>query len=198
MAVTVVADYKLELTQSRLFGVCYIEFSPPLNQFDFHMGFALRNATHLRCALQAIITAVEAIHGCAFMQVPCVILATKNEEAYRLLTDPNCVTKWIKSNWPKSQSANRTLLQKAYNQLASLNKDVVTFVYIERELDDKAYVDLDQGRTVNGIDMDKVDKTRGQKYIEDEINKIRQNGVMAKKLIGSGAKCYRPTKKKVV
>ena len=190
MATTIMADWKLEETCGRIFGVCYIEFSPPYDKFDFAQGFTLTNPTSIRCALQSIIIAAEAIKGCAFLQdSSCIVLATKHDMVFKLLSEPSCVRKWINGTWPKTQRANKTLLTKAFETLESLDKSVVTFVSVERDPEDKAYVDLDEGRSTDGIDID----TNGKKteQIEAEMRDIRMRGVMAQKLFSTGAKCYR-------
>lgn len=195
MAVTIVADWKLERTCDRVFGVCYIEFSPPFDKFDFTQGFTLPNPTHQRCALQSVMTSIEAIRGCAFLRdSQCIILATKHKMVHKLLTDPVCIRNWSK---PNSHVSNKTLIRKAFEMLETLDKNIVTFVYVERDENDRAYIDLDEGRTNDGLDMEKMTaKGKTPEEIEEELRKTRMRGVMAQKLLGTGAKVYRVMKKK--
>lgn len=200
MATVIMADWILETTGGRLFGVCTIGFSPPYDKFDFTQGFTLPNPTHQRCALQSIITAMEAIRGCAFLkESPCIVLTTKHNALYHLLTDVNYARKWIANNtWPKNQVGNKALIRKAIGMIDELDKSRVTLVYVERDHSDKVFVDLDIGRTADGLDVDRM-AAAGSKpeEIERELTDIRMRGVMAEKLLRSGARSFRLPKKKI-
>jgi hypothetical protein len=81
--------------------------------------------------------------------------------------------------------------------VSDADKELVTFVCVDRDGKDPAYVDLDEGRNMDGLDVDKL-RADGKKpeEIEVELRNTRMRGVMAQRLIVTGAKSYRNLKKK--
>ncbi len=181
--VTVLADWKLEQTCDRLFGVCTVEFSPPYDAYDFQRGFVLPNPTHARCAVQAIVYALEAARDISFMrEAGEIIIATKHRRMHHCLTE--------------EKSHPGALFHKAQALLGEL-RDRVTLVYIPRDDGDESFVDLDKGRGEEGLDMDELSRQgNGAEQIDAELRKTRMRGVMAQRLIASGARTFRPLPKK--
>jgi hypothetical protein len=196
MAVTIIADWKLEEVGGKTFGVSYIHWSELHDDYDFEQGFALPDPTNIRVAAQSLILALQSVQGVVWLnpKEDTVILATKHKFLYEILTERMPV--WI-NKWPKSQQRIKMLAIKCYNLLEQL-KGFVTLVYIEREENDEAVVDLDENRTEEGFDMEGLTKKGATKEeMQRALEETRMRGVMAQKLLSSGARCYRPRKKTV-
>jgi hypothetical protein len=185
-ALIVITDWKIEETNGRIFGICMISFPPELKHLDATLGFKLPNPSSFRCALQSIIYAFE------------ILQSTNNYKPYSfvvIVTKHALVTNFINS---KSVKHTQGLYTKIHNHMSRFPADII---YVEREDGDEAYVNLDKGKTYDGIDMENIEKdefglNRTQEQIEEELRKIRMNGILFKKLVASGAKSYRNIKRK--
>lgn len=202
MSVILTADWKLETVAGRVYGVCTASWSPPFDRFDHERGFTLPNPTHLRVAAQSLAWSLEAVAGCCWLKrgVDSVVVATKHGGLHDLLMNPSKVAAWRADNrWPKTQLPNKALLRKCDELLHALNDggvDFVTLVYIEREQDDSAEIDLDENRTDEGFDIQSFMRRKAtQEEIEKAVQETSMNGVRASKLLASGARCYRSGKK---
>ena len=200
MSVIITTDYKLNQVAGQTYGMCRCNWSAPFDRYDFEKGFVLPNPSKARVAAQALIWALESIRGADFLnpKQDTVIVATKSKWLYELITLR--AGKAIASGrWPKSTVSIKTLATRCYTLIEMLNaekKDFITLVYIEPEEGDDAIVDLDENRTEDGFDMHGlVQKGTSQTEIDKAFQKTRMNGVAAEKLLGSGARCYRPGKK---
>lgn len=196
MAVVISTDAKLEQVAGRTYGMCRCSWSPPFEQYDFERGFVLPNPTKLRVAAQAVLWALESIQGANFLnpEQDTVIVATKNKWLHEILTSR--MAKCLRTGkWPDSIKPVKALATKAFNMMQE-RKDFITLVCIEAENEDESIVDLDENRTDKGFDMDAMTKKGATPdEITQALQKTRMNGVMAEKLLTSGARCYRPQKK---
>ena len=200
--VIVVSDWVLEQVANRTYGMCKCSWSPPHNQYDCERGFVLPTPTSMRVAAQALVLALESVEGATFIdrRTDDVVVATKHQILYSILAEAGKVDRWIATGrWPKTFNSVKTLVSMCYRRLQALNSvrpQFATLVYIEREEDDKAVVDLDENRTEQGFDMEAMTK-KGMKReeIEKSLQETRMRGVMADKLLASGARCYRPKAK---
>ena len=201
MAVVVTSDWKLEEVAGRTYGMCRASWSEPFDRFDYERGFALPNPTNIRVAAQALIWALESVEGCDWLNrdEDTIIVSTKHKWLCEILTSPDRAPRWIRNgSWPKTQSGVKTLISKCHSLMEKLNRskeDFVNLVYIEREEEDRATVDLDEHRTAEGFDMEGfVKKGAPKAEIEKALQETRMRGVMAQKLMTSGARCYRTKK----
>ena len=202
MAVIIASDWKIEEVGGRRYGMCYCRYSPPFDRFDCEQGFELPNPTGIRVAAQALMWALESIvtHEWINHRQDTVIVSTKHIHLYNVLNTPTMVAKWLETGrWPKSMTPCRTLVSKCFSLLKAygeMREDFVTLVYVEREYDDIAEVDLDEDRTEEGFDMEThTKKGSSQEEIQKAFQETRMRGVLAEKLARSGARCYRQQKK---
>jgi hypothetical protein len=144
---------------------------------------------------------LESVQGCDWLKrdEDTVVVSTKHKGLYDLLASPERAPRWCRNDsWPKSQQHLKTLMSKCCKIMQDLNcakEDFVTLVHIEREDEDRATIDLDEHRTEEGFDMESfVKKGAGGDEIEKALQETRMRGVMAQKLITSGARCYRTKK----
>jgi len=202
MCQVVVTDWVLEQTGDKIFGMCTVDFPECHKCYNIKLGFPLPKASHARCAIYSIITALRTIKDNSLFEGSTVGIATKNKWIHELLTNPDKVAKWIRCGvWPRGASADASLLSMAYGLLESIQHQCdICLLYIPRDDEgDKAFVNLDERRGDNGIDMDSVLKeANGNSDAVDRlVRDTRMHGVMAKELCGSGARAYRKCGKKV-
>jgi hypothetical protein len=193
--VVVLADWVVEEVGGKSFGMCRIKWAPPFDRFDFERGFVLPQPSCARVAAQALVLAIEAVEGAAFIDPKAtdVAIGTKNKLLHDMLTDPNKALRWCDTGrWPKGHASLRVLVVKCLEGLLRLSK-YVSIVFIEREDGDDPVVELDKYRTEDGFDMEGMSK-RGAtpEELEKALQETRMRGVMAQKLLASDARCYRP------
>ena len=196
--ILVMADGVIEEVGARTYGMCKVHWAPPHDRFDFERGFILPQPTCARVSAQAICLALDAVDSAAFVDPARddVGVATKNKLLHDLATDPNKAMRWMQTGkWPQAHASLKSLLTKIVGNLKRMEGHV-SLVYVAREEGDDAVVDLDKHRTDDGFDMEGM-KNRGAspQEIEKALMETRMRGVMAEKLMSSGARCYRPRAK---
>lgn len=188
--VTVCTDWKLEDADGRLFGMCYVRHSPEFAHLDFKRGFPLVNPTHARCAMFALLLGFESSENIPKDRV--VVLSTKHKGVYETIIPGGLMDRWSRTGrWPPNSNKNLCIRVREY---IDAMPDSWTFVYIDRDADDKATVSLK-------VDDDEVSlekmSGKGKEAMEKHMQDVRMRNVMVDELLESGARGSRVPKKKV-
>jgi len=191
-------DWRLEDAAGRTYGMTYIRVAPPYESMSFKRGFSLHSPTHQRCALFSLILGLEHIDSIPVQSPDSTEFAvsTKHKQVYDVLSGGK-VDEWDgKGKWPRAFEHQKMMFLRARDLLREMGPDKVTLLYIERESDDAAAVELYPKEEEKGVDMESVMKTGGKEGIEKAMRDMRMRGVMAQELVMSGARASRATRRK--
>lgn len=199
--VIVTTDWRLDQVATRVYGQCLITVSHPFDHLGYKRGFTLITPNSSRCAAMSLILGMELVESYLLdkKNVHSIIVSTKYKWLYDILTNGS-LKRWIDLNkWPKDISPSKRLYQRAYEILKDITMDArVSFVYIERDEDDKPFVDLaPEDEMKDGcVDVEAIAKRGGGKEaVEAAMQQMRMRNVLIDELFASGARSSRPQKK---
>jgi len=198
-------DWTLEKADTRIYGMCSVDVSPPCSHLSFKRGFPLHTPTHARCGLFALILGLESVDRVweCFRDAR-VVITTKNKWIYTVLFDSRQVDRWYSTNkWPPNVTQLKNLFLRA-RDLAREYNGKVDVVGLDREEDEQCEVDLLDYSKSGGVDLDKVASKQSspsssscKQRLEKEMFNMRMRSVMVDELLTSGARGHCRGKKKV-
>lgn len=188
--VVIVTNWRLDIVQGRAYGICSVEAPEEFKDHTFKRGFPLTDPTHTRCAVFALVMAMEQVlcSGELMSGKFHTVIVTKCKAAADFILGPRAETarKWAsdpRRKPIKMSGFSKKFVQDLFGMMDILRaKEIADVVHIEESEEDKQNGTLLTEHTVH-LDIDPEEDYGKPSVEKDASEDIRASDAKHRNLL---------------